>query len=91
MGNIVGSNIFNIFFILGTTATVQPVRAGGIGVLDLVVMTAAALLLYIFALLFGDKVIKRGVHPPLLLYRLHHLPDHPALRVKTSDTPRTGQ
>lgn len=60
VGNIVGSNIFNIFFILGTTATVQPVRAGGIGVLDLVVMTAAALLLYIFALLFGDKVIKRG-------------------------------
>ncbi|MBF1047240.1 MAG: sodium:calcium antiporter, partial [Porphyromonadaceae bacterium] len=48
------------FFILGTTATVQPIRAGGIGVLDLVVMTAAALLLYIFALLFGDKVIKRG-------------------------------
>jgi len=60
VGNIVGSNIFNIFFILGTTATVQPVRAGGIGVLDLVVMTVAALLLYIFALLFGDKVIKRG-------------------------------
>ena len=60
VGNIVGSNIFNIFFILGTTATVQPIRAGGIGVLDLVVMTAAALLLYIFALLFGDKVIKRG-------------------------------
>ena len=60
VGNIVGSNVFNIFFILGTTATVQPIRAGGIGVLDLVVMTAAALLLYIFALLFGDKVIKRG-------------------------------
>ena len=60
MGNVVGSNIFNIFFILGTTATVQPIRAGGIGVLDLVAMTAAALLLYIFALLFGDKVIKRG-------------------------------
>ena len=60
VGNIVGSNIFNIFFILGTTATVQPIRAGGIGVLDLMVMTAAALLLYIFALLFGDKVIKRG-------------------------------
>ena len=60
VGNIVGSNIFNIFLILGTTATVQPIRAGGIGVLDLVAMTAAALLLYIFALLFGDKVIKRG-------------------------------
>ncbi|WP_455109015.1 calcium/sodium antiporter [Porphyromonas sp.] len=60
VGNIVGSNIFNIFFILGTTATIQPIRAGGIGVLDLVAMTAAALLLYIFALLFGDKVIKRG-------------------------------
>lgn len=67
VGNIVGSNIFNIFFILGLTSTVSPIRAEGIGSFDLGAMTLAALLLYIFALLFGDKVIKRSEGAFLLL------------------------
>lgn len=59
IGNIVGSSIFNIFFILGTTATVTPIHIGGVTALDFVVMLASALLLYIFALLFGQRVVNR--------------------------------
>lgn len=59
VGNIVGSNIFNIFFILGTTATVTPIRIGGVSTLDFTMMSFAALLLYVFAVLFGQRVIKR--------------------------------
>lgn len=47
MGNVIGSNIFNIFFVLGTTATVCPLPFGGIGMLDLWVLTGASLLLWL--------------------------------------------
>ena len=59
VGNIVGSNIFNVFFILGTTATVTPIHIGGVSTLDFTMMSFAALLLYVFAVLFGQRVIKR--------------------------------
>ena len=59
VGNIVGSNIFNVFFILGTTATITPIHIGGVSTLDFTMMSFAALLLYVFAVLFGQRVIKR--------------------------------
>lgn len=34
MGNVVGSNIFNIFLILGTAATISPLSGGSITMLD---------------------------------------------------------
>ena len=67
VGNIVGSNIFNVFFILGTTATVTPIRIGGVSTLDFLVMTFSAILLYVFAVLFGQRVIKRAEGAVLVL------------------------
>ena len=67
VGNIVGSNIFNIFFILGTTATVTPIRIGGVSSLDFLVMSFSAILLYVFAVLFGQRVIKRAEGAVLVL------------------------
>lgn len=67
VGNIVGSNIFNIFFILGTTATVTPIRIGGVSSLDFLVMTFSAILLYVFSVLFGQRVIKRAEGAVLVL------------------------
>jgi len=67
VGNIVGSNIFNIFFILGTTATVTPIRIGGGSSLDFLVMSFSAILLYVFAVLFGQRVIKRAEGAVLVL------------------------
>ena len=67
VGNIVGSNIFNIFFILGTTATFTPIRIGGVSSLDFLVMSFSAILLYVFAVLFGQRVIKRAEGAVLFL------------------------
>lgn len=60
VGNIVGSNIFNIFLILGVSSTITPIRIGGVTALDFLVMIAAGLMLYIFAVLFGQRVVKRS-------------------------------
>lgn len=59
VGNVIGSNIFNIFMVLGITATIHPLPFGGIGVDDLLVMTAASILFWIFGRRFGDKIINR--------------------------------
>jgi len=45
IGNIVGSNIFNIFCILGIAATIHPFNAPNIEMMDIIVMTAFSLLL----------------------------------------------
>ena len=50
IGNVVGSNIFNILCILGVTATVSPISSSGIGLLDAGVMLFLGLLLLPFAL-----------------------------------------
>ena len=60
VGNIVGSNIFNIFLILGISSTITPIRIGGVTALDFLVMIAAGLMLCSFAVLFGQRIIKRG-------------------------------
>jgi cation:H+ antiporter len=49
VGNIVGSNIFNLLGILGVSAMVTPLKAEGIDGLDLAVMTGFAVLLWPFA------------------------------------------
>jgi cation:H+ antiporter len=46
VGNIVGSNIFNLVGILGITAIVHPLQAAGISVVDLGVMAGFAVLLW---------------------------------------------
>ena len=67
VGNIVGSNIFNIFLILGISSTVTPIRVGGVTPLDFSVMIVSGLLLYIFSVLFGDRIVKRTEGAVLVL------------------------
>lgn len=57
LGNIVGSNIFNIALILGLCSQVSPLISTGIGMIDFIVMIAAALVLFIFG---KDCKISRG-------------------------------
>ncbi len=54
VGNVVGSNIFNIFWILGVTAVVAPVRFPAHATFDLLVLAGATLLLF-FALFTGTR------------------------------------
>lgn len=48
VGNIVGSNIFNIFFILGLTAVIEPVRFQAAAQVDLILNLVLGLLLFVF-------------------------------------------
>ena len=45
VGNVVGSNIFNIFGILGIAALLRPIEMGGIQTADLIVMIVVAILI----------------------------------------------
>lgn len=54
VGNVVGSNIFNIFFILGVTALVKPIVIPDSGFADLIVLCATTLLLF-FAMFVGGR------------------------------------
>lgn len=58
IGNIVGSNLFNILFVLGTTAVITPIAYVSAFVLDNVVAIAAMVLLFLLA--FKDKKLKRS-------------------------------
>ena len=49
IGNVIGSNVFNILLILGLTATVSPMAVQGITVVDLSVMVVSILTVWAFA------------------------------------------
>ncbi|MEN9552011.1 MAG: inner membrane protein YrbG [Candidatus Parcubacteria bacterium] len=54
VGNIVGSNIFNVFWILGLTSIITPVTVSTSSIVDILVGLLAALLLFIF-MFMGKK------------------------------------
>ncbi len=59
VGNIVGSNIFNILFVVGTTALITPVVYGQGFLLDSIICIASAALLFLCVLLNKDKKLNR--------------------------------
>lgn len=60
IGNVIGSNIFNIFLVLGITATISPLPFGGVSHLDLGIMMLASLLFFFFSWKIGKCTIVRG-------------------------------
>jgi cation:H+ antiporter len=58
LGNIVGSNIFNITLILGLSSQVMPLTSAGITMVDYLVMIAAAVLTLLFG--FLGKINRLG-------------------------------
>ena len=58
LGNVIGSNVFNILFVMGISATVNPLTTGSTIVFDLFFMTVVTGLLYLFSL---RGKISRGV------------------------------
>ncbi len=59
IGNIIGSNLFNIFFILGCSATITPLFPKGISNFDYLWLVASSILLWFFGLFFGKRIIMR--------------------------------
>lgn len=60
IGNAIGSNIFNILFVLGLTSTILPLPLGNISLYDLTVMTGAAILFWCVGWFGGYRTIKRS-------------------------------
>ena len=59
IGNVIGSNLFNIFFVLGCSASITPLHLAGITNLDLLVLVGSSILLWFFGLFFAKRTITR--------------------------------
>ena len=49
IGNVLGSNVFNILMILGITGIIQPMQISGITSVDLSILVASMILLWLFS------------------------------------------
>ena len=72
LGNVIGSNIFNIIFVLGIAATVNPLTSGPQVVVDVIVMMVVTLVVFVFAI-YGkiskkDGFILLGLYVIYLVY-----------------------
>ena len=59
IGNVLGSNIFNVFFVLGTSAVVKPLPFNKILNFDILTGLVAVILLWIFLIGSGKKILQR--------------------------------
>jgi cation:H+ antiporter len=59
VGNVVGSNIFNVFFILGVSAVIRPLPFNPAANVDMGVMMAASILLFIFMFTGRVRIMDR--------------------------------
>lgn len=61
IGNIIGSNIFNILLILGLTATINPIAISTFALIDIIFMLAITILLYFFMKKDSSLVKSQGI------------------------------
>lgn len=59
VGNVIGSNIFNVLMVLGLSSVIVPLPFGSIGNLDLLTLMGASVAFYIFGWLFKVRTITR--------------------------------
>ena len=59
LGNVIGSNLFNLMFILGAASTVKPLVLVDINIWDYVVMLGAAIMLFMVVLTFKKDKFDR--------------------------------
>ena len=61
LGNVVGSNIFNILLILGISSVITPIAVDVVAVYDIVILIAASILVYLSAISRKGISRKEGV------------------------------
>lgn len=66
LGNVIGSNIFNILFVLGIAGTVNPLTTGSQVIIDAIVMMVATVVVFGFAL--TGKIKRSGGISLLVMY-----------------------
>ena len=59
LGNVIGSNIFNIALIIGASAMISPFEIESISTIDMAMVIIAVLLLWLAALTFKKRVLDR--------------------------------
>lgn len=50
VGNVVGSNIFNILFILGISSTIHPIGVNAASVYDVIILIGVSILVFLFSM-----------------------------------------
>ena len=60
VGNVIGSNLFNAFFVLGTSAAISPLSLGGITNFDLFYLLGASLLMFFVGKYHKVRMITRA-------------------------------
>lgn len=60
IGNVIGSNIFNVLMVLGCAATITPLPFGTIGNLDLLTLMGASIAFWVFGWFFKTRTITRA-------------------------------
>jgi cation:H+ antiporter len=73
VGNVVGSNIFNVFFVLGVSAVIRPLPFNPAANVDMGVLTAASILLFIFLYTGRVRVMDREEGALAILIYLFYL------------------
>jgi len=59
LGNVIGSNLFNILFILGISSLVKPLQLQSINMVDYIVMVVSAIMVYMVVLTFKRNKFDR--------------------------------
>lgn len=59
VGNVIGSNIFNVLMVLGVASVVRPLPFGTIGNFDLLTLLGASVAFWLFGWYFKDRTITR--------------------------------
>ena len=59
LGNVIGSNVSNIFLILGGSALINPLSMGNLNIIDLGLLLISSILIFLAAFTFGKKRLDR--------------------------------
>lgn len=73
VGNVVGSNIFNVFFILGASAVIRPLPFNPAANVDMGVMTAAGILLFVFMFTGRIRIMDRWEGSMALVFYIGYI------------------
>ena len=66
VGNVVGSNLFNLLFILGVSTTIHPVTVNVASIYDMAILIFVSLVTLIFSI--TGRTVKRGEGAVMLLF-----------------------
>ena len=59
IGNVLGSNVFNIFFVMGSSAVIKPLPFNPVLNFDVVIGIISVLLLWVFLIISGQRTLRR--------------------------------